>query len=145
MATKTFDAGDRLMIDGDSQAEVESALQAQVARGSKVVTAPVAVGRRWLAACTIATQGEEATSSLTLSADHQVQKGQRDGPEVDDGCTVVEMGFKRLIRGPSERHVKLRIEHLKRFGANLVGEIELDGDSWVAVVDTGGVDKTFRW
>jgi hypothetical protein len=55
------------------------------------------------------------------------------------------MGFKRLIRGPSEKHVKLRIEHLKRFGANLVGEIELDGDSWVAVVDTGGVDKTFRW
>jgi hypothetical protein len=144
MVAKVLDAGDRLMINGDTEQEVNEALTAQLAKGSKVVTATVAVGRKWVAACTLAATSDE-TSDLSLSAQEHSYKSVEDQPEVDDGCVVEKLGLKRIVRGPSERQVRLRIEHLMRFGAELVGEVEQDGDSWIAVLDTGGMDKTFRW
>jgi hypothetical protein len=146
MAIKILDAGNQLMIDGDSRAEVQAKLEEHVARGSKIITATVAVGSRWVAACTIPLKSfdPDSTGTLSLSDVKAATERQADTPDVDDGCSVEEFGSKRFIRGPSERHVNMRIEHLKRFGAELVSEIERDGDSWVAIVDTGG-DKSYRW
>ncbi len=60
MATKIIDVGDRLMIKGDSHAEVDRLLQDHVAQGAKVITATVAIGRRWIAACTVPGQAPVA-------------------------------------------------------------------------------------
>ena len=144
MVAKVLDAGDRLMINGDTEQEVNDALAAQLAKGSKVVSATVAVGRKWVAACTLAAGAVDA-GGLSFGSQEHSNKNVEDSPEVDDGCVVEKLGLKRIVRGPSERQVRLRIEHLKRFGAELVGDVEQDGDSWVAVLDTGGVEKTFRW
>ncbi|MBV8031560.1 MAG: hypothetical protein JO035_08635 [Betaproteobacteria bacterium] len=53
MAVKITDAGDRVMIKGDSREEVEYALEAHIRKGAKRITRPTAVGLRWLAACTV--------------------------------------------------------------------------------------------
>ncbi len=147
MALKVLDAGSSLMLTGDTREEVDAALTGYVARGSKVVTQAVAVGNRWTAACTLPASEAEGDSSDDMQLSDYQAKARAGGsdPEVDDGCTVEELGFKRIVYGPSKRHVLLRVEHMKRFGAELVGEIEQDGARWVAIVDTGGADKSFRW
>jgi hypothetical protein len=147
MATKVLDAGGKLMLSGEQRSEVEARLNEFKSRGSKVIAEPQQIGPNWVAACTLPRAKEpEATSSLKLSdPDQPIAKQASIEPEYDDGCTVEEIGFKRLITGPSRQAVELRIEHLKRFGAEVIVEIEENGDVWTAVVDTGGADKTFRW
>ena len=146
MGTKVLDAGSKLMLSGDSCLEVEACLKDYTSRGARVITTPQKIGARWVAVCTLPrTALPDDTTRLKLTDDQSISKGSRDEPELDDGCTVDELGFKRIVTGPSRRAVELRVEHLKRFGAELLGEIEENGSAWTAVVDTGGVDKAYRW
>ena len=147
MGTKVLDAGGKLMLSGDSCLEVEARLNDYTRRGAKVITAPQKLGANWVAVCTLprAALPDDTTSLKLADADQATAKGLRDAPEFDDGCSVDELGFKRIVTGPSRRAVELRVEHLRRFGADLLGEIEENGSVWTAVVDTGGADKSYRW
>jgi hypothetical protein len=147
MGTKVFDAGGKLMLSGDSCSDVAARLTDYTSRGAKVITAPQMIGAQWVAACTLPrTALPDDTTTLKLTDDDRsITKGLRDEPEFDDGCKVDELGLKRIVTGPSRRAVELRVEHLKRFGAELLGEIEENGSIWTAVVDTGGTDKVYRW
>ncbi len=148
MGVKILDAGGKLMLSGDLRNEVEAALNDYVRAGAKLITSAHQLGSSWVAACTLPPKARpDATQTMRLGdlADG-IGTPQPDLAELEDGCKVEEFGFKRIITGPTKRAVEMRIEHLKQFGADLVGEIErLDHETWTAVVDTGGVDKTFRW
>ena len=145
MALKFLDAGDYLMLSGDSQEEVEDALSMFETRGAKVVSRAAALGSHWTAACTLPTggAGDDTTDSLTLSDLWETASRTSVEPEVDDGRSVEEVGFKRIVTGPSQLQVLLRIRRFTRIGAELTGEIERDGDKWVAIVDTAGISGTY--
>jgi hypothetical protein len=140
MAIKVFDAGDYLMLSGDSREEVESALLKYESRGAEVVSGAVAIGARWAAACTMPVRGTSNDISDRLKLSDLWEAAARANAEsvapMDDGCFVEEVGFKRIITAPTKLQVMLRVQYFVRIGADLVGEIEQDGDVWVAIVDT---------
>ena len=147
MGVKILDAGGKLLISGEVRAEVEAMLAKHERRGSMGVAAIQRVGNLWVAACTLPTEPMDADSTQTLQLadiEKHVSPSSPE-PEFSDGCKVDEVGFKRIITGPTRRAVELRLEHLKQFGAELVGQIEEDGGAWVAVADTGGADKTYKY
>jgi hypothetical protein len=148
MAVKILDAGGKLVLSSEQRGEVEAELARQVARGAKPVAGLQQVGAQWVAACTLPSRGGEvdATSTLQLAdVARSDAKPVNPEPEFDDDCRVEEFGFKCIVTGPSRRAVELRLEHLKQFGGELVGAIEENSGSWVAVVDTGGSNKTYKY
>jgi len=147
MGTKVLDAGGKLMLSGELRSEVEARLNDFTSRGAKVIATLHKIGPNWVAACTLprARLPDDTTTLKFNDLDQSTIKQTRNDPEFDDGCTVEEFGFKRLITGPTREAVELRVEHLKQFGADLVVDIEQNGDVWTAVVDMGGADKAFRW
>ena len=142
---KVLDAGDRLLITGGNAEEVQQALDRLVAMGAKVLTALCQVGRSWTAACTLPAKAEsiDDTGSLSLAEVKKAAAGKH-GYDADDGCRVEELGFKRMVFGPSRLAVQRRFEHMKQFGAQLVGEIEQIDEEWVAVLDMDA-GSTYRW
>ncbi len=147
MSVKVLDAGGKVMLSGDLRAEVEATLDDYLGRGAKLITAVEKLGPSWIAACTLPTKTSAADTTTTLRLNEILDASVKQSgmvPEFDDACTVEELGFKRIITGPSRQAVELRIEHMKQFGAELIGEIEQLGNQWTAVVDTGGADKTYR-
>jgi hypothetical protein len=147
---KVLDAGTRVLFSGARAEDVQRALDKYVADGSHVVTALCQVGKIWTAACTIPPRKErmDDTQSLSLAEVKQASatRAEFEDPEfAHDGCRVEEAGFKRLVYGPSKAAVQRRYEHMKQFGAQLVGEIEETDGEWVAVCDTGGATTSFKW
>jgi len=144
-AARVLDAGDKLLVSGSRSIDVEAALAAYLARGAKLVTPLCQVGNAWAAACTIPprTQSLEETQSLKLA---DAKGAATKGPEPEDGCRIEELGFKRIVYGPSPVALKIRLEHMKQFGAEVISEIEeIDGE-WVAVCDVGSAKNTgYRW
>lgn len=144
---KALDAGDRILLSGAQAAEVESALQGYIERGAKVITPVVQVGKNWIAACTIPprTMSLDDPQAIHL-AEASAAGNDRKAAELEDGCRVEELGFKRIVYGPSLVTVQRRVEEMKHFGAELIGEIEELDDEWVAVCDFGGAQNTgYRW
>jgi hypothetical protein len=138
---KVLDAGDTYVLSGGQSAEVEKILQKFLRRGAKLIAPVSKVGNRWAAACTIppAVRSMDETQTLSLL----VIKGANAKPdEPEDGCRVEEFGFKRIVYGPSKLAVQLRLAYMKHFGADLVGDIEEQGEEWVAVVDIGSATNT---
>jgi hypothetical protein len=148
MGVKILDAGGKLVLSSERRDEVEVALAKYGKRGSKSVAEIQRIGASWVAACTLPIKESDLDTTSTLQLSDVVDYGAKPAspePEFSDGCRVEEIGFKRIVTGPSKRAVELRLEHLKQFGAELVGNIEEDGGNWVAVVDTGGADKTYKY
>jgi len=144
MTAKTLDAGDKLMFSGDARQEVEALLADHLQRGCRVISGLSQVGQKWVAACTLPpTDNPDDTSSFALQ--DFVPPPKNFEPEHDDGCTITPMGAHRLITGPSKRAVQIRINHLTRFGASMVSDIEEQSGQWVAILDVGGADKHFIW
>jgi hypothetical protein len=138
MALKVLDAGECLMLSGDSRDEVEGALTKYVERGARVVSPTVAVGSRWTAACSLPARPNDADvsrrmqlSDLRGSALRRIPE-----PEFDDGCSVRDAGSKCVITGASPEQVMMRIEHLARLGATPSGKIVRHAGKWLAIVDT---------
>ena len=143
---KILDAGDKLLLSGDNAAEVEAALQGYLKDGAKLVTSLCQVGRAWTAACTIPPTKKNLDDTQSLSLAEMKVAITQAIDERDDGCRVEVLGFKRLVYGPSALSVKLRIDHMRQYGAQLIGEIEEDNGEWVAVCDVGSAKDTgFRW
>lgn len=138
MALKVLDAGECLMLSGDSRDEVEGALAKYVGRGAKVVTEAVAVGSRWTAACSLPERPPQSDVShrMQLSELRETALRRMPEPEFDDGCSTKDVGAKCIITGPSVERVLLRIQHLTRLGGKPSGTIVPHGGKWVAIVDT---------
>ena len=151
MALKAFDAGDYLILSVDSREEVEGRLAAYESRVAKVISEPVAIGSHWAAACTLPDRGVgiDISDRLTLSELWEAASRTSSDPvtPLDDGCRVEEVGFKRIIRGPTKVQVMLRVQYFTRTGANVVGDIEQDGGVWVAIIDTASTNgsEPYQW
>ena len=133
---KILDAGANILFSGSSYGEVEAALARYVDGGSKVITPTSQVGRAWVAACTVPKARLDDSQTLRL-AEFKLPAEPKPPPEPTYGCRVEEAGLKRVVYGPSEAAVQLRIEQLIRKGAVLVTEPEEAFGEWVAVCDTG--------
>jgi hypothetical protein len=150
---KVLDAGGRLMLTGLRGEDVQEALEKYLAEGAHLITDLCQVGKTWTAACTLPPKKRAMADTQSLSL-AELQEALVEGipapvedPELaQDGCRIEEVGFKRIIYGPSKEAVQRRYEHMRRcFGAELVGEVERTEAEWSAVCDTGGVDPGYRW
>lgn len=143
MAVKTLDAGGSLMLSGDVQAEVDAALARYVELGSKVVSQTGKIGSRWVASCTVPPRDPASqTTTLSLAAIQAAAARKKlPPPDPSDGCIVEELGYKRMITGPSQRRVQARVDYLMQSGAKLVSAAEQIDELWVAVVDTSGAEN----
>lgn len=128
-AVRTFDTDGKRMLSGPTASIVELALKRCVNMGCEVLSPVTRSGAIWLATCTIP---EDAAESGTRTSEQGAP------PDVNDGCRVESFGLKRIIYGPSKLIVQHRVEQMKRNGAQVVGEVEQEGDQWVAICDTGG-------
>jgi zinc ribbon protein len=144
-AVKVFDAGDRLVLSGSREIDVQCKLDAYLAKGAKLVTQPCQVGSSWAAACTIPpkTTSLDDTDSLTFADPAEPVRPKSTEP--DDGCRVEEIGFKRMIYAPSKIALRIRVERMKQFGAKVISEIEEVDGEWVVVCDVGGANTGYRW
>ena len=142
MTVKILDAGgDKLMLSGNDRPEVAAALQRYLDRGSKVITQVSRVGQIWVAACTTPKSANSADETTTLRLS-DIQDAQQANEEDDGGCRIENIGFKRMITGPSLEAVKKKVDEVIRFGGTAIGEIEeLDGQ-WMALCDTASISDT---
>jgi hypothetical protein len=143
---KILDAGAKLLLSGTGAEEIRSALHDFIARGAKVVSPPTKLGGKWIAACTLPVRSHPADRSDTFQLADLATPESEKAPQDDDGCKVEELGFKRLVTGPSRGLVRLKAEELVHMGATLIGDVENVDGKWTALCDTGGMQNTgFRW
>jgi hypothetical protein len=137
---KILDAGAKLLLSGADAEELRSVLHDFIRRGAKVVSPPTQLGGKWVAACTVPIQSHPADKSDTLHIADLAS------PKDDDPCKVEELGFKRIVTGPTRGLVRLKVEEMVHMGATLIGDVENVDGKWTALCDTGGVQNTgFRW
>ena len=107
---RVFDAGTNLIVSGYSKASVEKAI---AELGAVKLLSPVSqVGDKWVATC--------------------------EHPEVAvSACQVEQLGYTRIVTGPSHAAVSAKVEELKVSGALLIGDIESIGGRWTAVCEIG--------
>jgi len=111
---RVFDAGINLIISGYNKAMVEKAI-AELG-GAKLISPINQVGDKWIATC--------EHPAVAVSA-----------------CKVEEMGYTRIVTGPSREAVSAKVEELKNAGAFLVGDIESIGGKWTAVCEMGDAGR----
>jgi len=110
---QVFDAGSHYMVSGYSEESVRDAAQKLIAGGGKLIAPLSQMGRKWLASVS--------------------------NPKLDVEARVEEMGFKRVITGPTREAVQLKVQDLVERGSTLVQEPELAEGVWTAVCEkTGG-------
>jgi hypothetical protein len=106
---QVFDVGTHYMVSGYSRDGVNEAVEKLAAKGGKLISPLSQVGRKWLASVT--------------------------NPRLDVEAKVEEMGFKRVITGPTREAVQLKLEDLMERGSTLVQEPELADGVWTAVCE----------
>ena len=148
MPVKFLDVGGgKVMLSGDERTEVEAALKKYLDQGAKSIAAVTQVGGTWVAACTPPAKVERLDDTNTLGLS-DLPPARRDRQQLDeDGlCSVEEVGFQRIVRGPTQTSVKAKVEEMKQFGATQIGEIEEVDGEWTALCDTAGIQNTgYRW
>jgi class 3 adenylate cyclase len=111
---RVFDAGTNLIVSGYSRASVEQAL-AQL--GPVQLISPASqVGEKWVATC--------EHPGVPVSA-----------------CTVVELGYSRMVTGPTREAVAAKVDQLKQYGAVLIGNIEQAGGKWTALCEIDAASR----
>jgi hypothetical protein len=142
---RVLDAGDKLLITGVQAQDVELAIKQFVQKGSKLIAPLCQIGKTWTAACSIppTTQSMDEIGSQSLELSGQSDVGTGTSNEPDDGCRIVEMGFKRIVYGASPLAVKLRLEYMQQFGARAISDIEEVDGEWTVICDVSGAD--YRW
>jgi len=103
-----YDAGTHLVISGYSNPGVAEALKTLADGGSRVLSPPTRIGNKWMATC--------------------------EKPGVS-ACKVEQMGYTRIVMGPTREAVSAKVEELQ-LGSALVGEIECTAGIWTAICDT---------
>jgi hypothetical protein len=107
---QVFSAGSHLIVSGPTELSVLSALEELAKSGSKALSPISKVGNKWIATC-------NATASET------------------DGCKVEELGFMRIVTGPTREGVTQRLQELLERGARLVHDVEQARGMWTAVCE----------
>ena len=107
---QVFDGGTHLIISGPTQLSVLSMLEELAKTGSKVLSPIQKVGNKWIATCERPNTG-------------------------GDGCKVEELGFMRIVTGPTREAVSGRVEELMNGGARLVHDLEEARGVWTAVCE----------
>jgi len=108
-----FDAGTHMIVSGPERAAVQKALDELTAKGARISSPITRVGDKWMASC-----------------DHPAVRASE--------CKVEKFGLTSVVTGPTREAVAARVEDLVERGARLQGEIEQDGGTWTAVLDSGG-------
>ncbi len=106
---QVFDAGTHFIVSAYSRASLEEAVAKLVREGSRLLSPPTQVGSKWLA----------SVENPWLAVQAEVQ----------------ELGFKRLITGPTREAVRLKVQDLLERGAVLVQDAELADGVWTAVCE----------
>jgi hypothetical protein len=104
-----FDAGTHYMVSGYSEAGVREAVQKLTAAGGKLIAPLSQMGRKWLASVS--------------------------NPKLDVEARVEEMGFTRMITGPTKEAVELKVRELVERGSTVVQPTELTDGVWTAVCE----------
>src|SRR5688572_7684729 len=107
---QVFDTGEQLMVSGQSRAAVMTKLAELERTGCEVISPVQKVGQKWMATCSPA-------------------------PPPDTGCRVEEMGFMRIVTGPTRESVSDKVEELLGSGARLVHDTSEAGGMWTAVCE----------
>ena len=105
---RVFDAGAHLIVSGYARAAVEKAL-ADLGK-VKVISPPAQMGDKWMATC--------------------------EHPVVAE-CKVEQIGYTRIITGPTREAVQVTVQEIKNQGAVQIGEIEAVAGVWTAVCEMG--------
>lgn len=104
-----FNAGAHFIVSGPSQLSVLAALEELARTGSKVLSPISKVGNKWIATC--------------------------DHPPPENLCKVEEIGFMRIVTGPSREAVSEKMSELVGNGACLVHDLEQARGVWTAVCE----------
>ena len=106
---QVFDAGTHYLVSGYSRDGVNAAVEKLAAQGSKLISPISQIGRKWLASVT--------------------------NPKLAVEATVQELGFKRVITGPTREAVELKLQDFIERGSSLVQAPELTDGVWTAVCE----------
>lgn len=106
---QVFDAGTHYMVSGYSRETVTEAVEKLAAKGGKLISPIGQLGRKWLASVS--------------------------NPKLAVEATVEEMGFKRIITGPTKESVELKLQDLVERGSTLLQPPELADGVWTAVCE----------
>jgi hypothetical protein len=106
---QVFDAGSHFIVSAYSEARVHEAVKKLAEQGCKLISAVAQVGSKWVASV--------------------------DNPKLAVPAQVKELGFKRVITGPTREAVQLKLQDLIERGAVLVRDAELDDGVWTAVCE----------
>jgi hypothetical protein len=106
---QVFDAGTHLIVSAYSQARVQEAVKKLGEQGCKLISPVTQVGSKWVASV--------------------------DNPRLAVPAQVKELGFKRVITGPTREAVALKVQDLLERGAVLVQDAELADGVWTAVCE----------
>jgi hypothetical protein len=107
---QVFDGGEHLIVSGPSQLSVLTALDELAKSGSKVLSPIQKVGNKWIATCDRPGSG-------------------------GNGCKVEELGFMRIVTGPTREAVSDKVQELMGRGARLVHDLEEARGVWTAVCE----------
>jgi len=105
---QVFDAGTHYLVSGYNRA-VNEAVEKLAAQGGKLISPLSQVGRKWLASVT--------------------------NPKLAVEAKVEELGFKRVITGPTKESVELKVDDLVERGSKVVQPPELADGVWTAVCE----------
>ena len=105
-----FEAGAQYIVSGPSLMSVQTALDELAKTGSRVLSPISKVGNKWMATC-----------------DHPAAAG--------NGCKVEEMGYMRIVTGPTPEAVSAKVEELIQQGARVVHDLEAAHGVWTAVCE----------
>jgi class 3 adenylate cyclase len=106
---QVFDAGTHFMVSGYSEEGVNEAVQKLVEKGGKLIAPLSQMGRKWLASVS--------------------------NPKLEVEAQVEEMGFTRVVTGPTKEAVQLKVQDLIERGSTLVRPPELADGVWTAVCE----------
>jgi class 3 adenylate cyclase len=106
---RVFDAGSHMVVSGFSEPAVREIIARLEAQGHRPLSALVQVGSKWIASVS--------------------------NPKLAVEATVEELGFKRIITGPTREAVQLKLEDFMQRGSTLVQEPELTDGVWTAVCE----------
>ena len=105
-----FNAGSHIVVSGYSQLSVLAALEDLAKSGSQVRSPISKIGKKWIATC-----------------DHP--------PTAADDCKVEELGYMRIVTGPTREGVSEKVQELLHGGARLVHDLDQASGVWTAVCE----------
>jgi hypothetical protein len=106
---QVFDAGTHLIVSAYSQARAQEAVKKLTAQGCKLISPVTRVGSKWIASV--------------------------GNPRLAVQARVENLGFKRVITGPTLEAVQLKLQDLIERGAVLIQDAELADGVWTAVCE----------